>query len=74
LLILFPNSQSLVRIAPKKYYRMCFTDTQKAIELKKLKQHKELYYDLPRYNIYQKSAEEIFFLINGFHEKFKKMT
>lgn len=56
----------------KNYYKMCFTDTQRSLDLKKLKQNKELYYDIPRFNIYQKSAEEVFFLINGFHAKFKK--
>lgn len=70
----FSKFTKLSQECAKKYYKLCFTDTQKAVDLRKLKQNKELYYDLPRYNIYQKSAEEIFFLINGFHEKFKKMT
>lgn len=55
----------------KKYYRMCFTRINDLVDLKKLKQDKAYIYDLPRFNIHHNSAEEVFFLINGFHNRFK---
>lgn len=54
----------------KMYYKLAFTDTQRPVNLQALKEDREKIFDLPRYNIYQSSAEEVFFLINGFHEKF----
>ena len=55
----------------KKYYKLCFTRIDDHVDLNKLKNDKNYIYDLPRFNVYQDSAEEVFFLINGFHKKFK---
>ncbi|PBQ32553.1 hypothetical protein CNR22_12490 [Sphingobacteriaceae bacterium] len=55
----------------KKYYKMCFTKINDLVDLNRLKKDKNYYYDLPRFNIHQDSAEELFLLINGFHNKIK---
>lgn len=56
----------------KKYYKMCFTRINDFVDLKKIKSDKDYIYDLPRFNIHHDSAEEVFFLINGFHKKVKR--
>lgn len=56
----------------KKVYRLCFTRINALVKLKRLKTDKEYIYDLPRFNIHHDSAEEVFFLINGFHKKLAK--
>jgi peptidoglycan/xylan/chitin deacetylase (PgdA/CDA1 family) len=55
----------------KKYYTMCFTKINELVNLKRLKEDKNYYYDLPRFNIHQDTAEELFLLINGFHKRIK---
>lgn len=55
----------------KKYYKMCFTRINDLLDLKRLKKDPSYFYDLPRYNIHQDSAEEVFLLINGFHDKLR---
>lgn len=67
----FTKYNSLSMQLVKKYYRMSFTRINDLLDLKKLKNDPAYYYDLPRYNIHQDSAEEVFLLINGFHDKFK---
>ncbi len=56
----------------KKMYKLCFTRINDFVDLKKLKADKEYSYDLPRFNVHHYSAEEVFFLINGFHKKLGK--
>ncbi len=56
----------------KKLYKLCFTRINDFVDLKKLKADKEYSYDLPRFNVHHYSAEEVFFLINGFHKKLGK--
>jgi len=56
----------------KKYYSMCFTKINELVDLKKLKKDKNYIYELPRFNIHQDSAEELFLLINGFHKMIKR--
>lgn len=58
--------------AVKKYYRMSFTKINDLVDLQKLKNDKNYIYDLPRFNIHQDSAEELFLLINGFHKMIKR--
>lgn len=55
----------------KKYYTMCFTKINDLVDFKRLKEDKEYYYDLPRFNIHQDTAEELFLLINGFHKRIR---
>ena len=56
----------------KKYYRICFTHINELVDLPKLKKDKNYVYELPRFNIHQDSAEELFLLINGFHRMIRK--
>jgi len=56
----------------KRYYSMCFTRINDHVDLKKLKEDKTYLYELPRFNIHQDSAEELFLLINGFHKMIKR--
>lgn len=55
----------------KKYYKLCFTKINELVDLNKLKTDKNYMYDLPRFNIHQDTAEELFLLINGFHKRFR---
>ncbi|MBA3663529.1 MAG: polysaccharide deacetylase family protein [Bacteroidetes bacterium] len=55
----------------KKYYTMCFSKINEPVNLEKFKTDKEYLFDLPRYNVHHSSAEEVFFLINGFHKRLK---
>jgi peptidoglycan/xylan/chitin deacetylase (PgdA/CDA1 family) len=65
----FANYNSLSLRKVKQYYKMCFTRINDFVDLKKLEKDKEYYYDLPRFIIHHDSAEEVFFLINGFHKR-----
>jgi len=65
----FANYNHVSMGMAKKLYKMCFTKMNDFVELKKLKTDKEYIYSLPRFNIHHSSAEEVFFLINGFHKK-----
>jgi len=56
----------------KKYYTMCFTRINDLVDLNKLKKEKNYFYELPRFNIHQESAEEMFLLINGFHKMIRR--
>ncbi len=53
----------------KQLYAICFTKINDLISLKKIKTDKDYLYNLPRFNIHHDTAEEVFFLINGFHNK-----
>ncbi|WP_317899518.1 polysaccharide deacetylase family protein [Aurantibacillus circumpalustris] len=55
----------------KKHYAMCFTKINELVSLSKLKEDRNYLYELPRFNIHQGSAEELFLLINGFHKMIK---
>lgn len=63
----FGKNNILARKHAKKYYDMCFTGIGRPVDINKLKVDPEYAYDLYRYNIHHSSAEEVFFLINGFH-------
>ena len=67
----FAKYNELSLNAVKKYYTLCFTKINDLVDLKKLKQDKDYFYDLPRFNIHQDSPEELFLLINGFHKMIK---
>lgn len=67
----FPFSNSnpdSIRLA-KTLYKICFTDINQFVSLKKLQNEPDYKYDLPRFNVHHHTAEEVFFLINGFHQK-----
>ncbi len=67
----FANYNDISITIAKKLYKLCFTRINDFVELKKLKTDKNYIYDLPRFNVHHDSPEEVFFLINGFHKKFK---
>lgn len=67
----FAKFNNLSLDSVKKHYNICFTRINDFVDLKKLKRDSDYYYDLPRFNIHQDSAEEVFLLINGFHKKIK---
>ncbi len=52
----------------KENYKMCFTGINDFVDLDKLKNDKKYLYGLSRFNVHQSTAEEAFFLINGFHK------
>jgi peptidoglycan/xylan/chitin deacetylase (PgdA/CDA1 family) len=54
----------------KRHYDKAFTDVQKPVNIHKLREDEAYRYDLPRYNVYHGTAEEVFLLINGFHKNF----
>lgn len=56
----------------KKYFRICFTGLNKMVEINKIKSSPDELYNLHRFNVHHNSAEEVLFLINGFHSFFKK--
>ncbi len=68
----FANYSEVSLSFAKKLYKLCFTRINDFVDLKKLKKDKEYSYDLPRFNVHHYSAEEVFFLINGFHKKLGK--
>jgi hypothetical protein len=68
----FAKSNNLAVTIARKYYKMCFTRIDDSVDLEKLKKDGDYYYDLPRYNVHQDTPEEMFFMINGFHERFKR--
>ncbi len=59
------------RIA-KRYYEFCFTKINDFVYLKKRDADESYRYDMARFNVHQDTAQEVFFLINGFHSMFKK--
>jgi hypothetical protein len=59
-----PHSLRIV----KENYQLCFTGLGKPVDLNKLKTESSELFNLHRYNIHHDSAEEVFFLINGFHQ------
>lgn len=56
----------------KNIYKLCFTRITDFVDLNKLKTDREYIFDLPRFNVHHYTAEEVFFLINGFHKKLGK--
>ena len=52
----------------KQIYQMSFTDINDFVDLQKLQTEPAYKYNLPRFNIHHDSAEEVFFVINGFHK------
>ena len=67
----FANCNEVSINIAKKLYKLCFTRINDFVYLNKLKQDKTYLYDLPRFNVHHDSAEEVFFLINGFHKKLR---
>lgn len=68
----FANFSDLSINLVKKVYKISFTGINDFVNLKRLKEDSDYIYNLPRFNIHHDSAEEVFFLINGFHRKFLK--
>lgn len=64
------NDLSLSKV--KQLYKMCFTDINDFVYLDKIKINSNELYNLSRFYVHQKSAEEVFMLINGFHKLFKR--
>lgn len=64
------NDLSLSKV--KQLYKMCFTDINDFVYLDKIKKNPNELYNLSRFYVHQKSAEEVFMLINGFHKIFKR--
>ena len=64
----FANFNDISIDTAKRIYRMSFTDINDFVDLKKLETEPEYKYNLPRFNIHHDSAEEVFFVINGFHK------
>ncbi len=56
----------------QRLYKISFTRINDLVNLKKINREKEYMYNLPRFNIHHDTAEEVFFLINGFHNKLYK--
>lgn len=56
----------------KKIYKLCFTRISDFVHLDRLKENKDEIYNLARFNVHHDSAEEVFFLMNGFHKKLGK--
>jgi len=67
----FANYNQLSLQTAKKYYKLCFTKINQLIDLSKLSSDREYAFDLARFNIHHDSPEEVFLLINGFHQRFK---
>lgn len=63
----FANSNTLSVGIAKRIYRLLFTGIDDFVDLKRLETDPDYKYDLPRFNIHHDSAEEVFFVINGFH-------
>lgn len=68
----FTKFNALSMSIVKKYYTLCFTRINDSVDLRRFKQDKNYLYELPRFNIHQDSAEELFLLINGFHKMIKR--
>lgn len=70
----FSRFNTLALSTVKKYYKMSFTRINDFVDLKRLKHDKDYAYELPRFNIHQDTAEEVFLLINGFHARIKRQA
>jgi peptidoglycan/xylan/chitin deacetylase (PgdA/CDA1 family) len=57
----------------KKHYRLCFTGINDFVYLDKLRKDEDSIYNLSRFNVHHDTAEEVFFLINGFHKKLSRL-
>lgn len=68
----FANYNPLSIGIAKEVYKMCFTGIDNFVSLKKMENDPGYKYDLPRFNIHHDSAEEVFFVINGFHRRLKR--
>lgn len=63
----FANFNALSIGVARRIYRLLFTGIDNFVDLKRLQSDPDYKYDLPRFNIHHDSAEEVFFVINGFH-------
>ncbi len=68
----FASYNELSLSLSKKLYKICFTAINDFVDLRRLKEDKEYRYNLPRFNVHHDTAEEVFFLINGFHRWLKR--
>lgn len=67
----FANYDNASINAAKKTYKLCFTGLNDFINLNEFKANPDVANNLKRFNIHQDSAEEVFFLINGFHKRLR---
>lgn len=67
----FANYDDTSVNAARKVYKLCFTGLNEFIDLTEFKANPLIAHDLKRFNIHQDSSEEVFFLINGFHNKLR---
>ncbi|MDP1801084.1 MAG: polysaccharide deacetylase family protein [Bacteroidota bacterium] len=67
----FANCNEVSISIAKKLYKLCFTRINDFVNLNSIKKDQDYLYDLPRYNVHQDSAAEVFFLMNGFHKKLR---
>lgn len=65
----FANCNDVSINIAKKLYKLCFTRINDFVDLNKIGKDKGYSYDLARFNVHHDSAEEVFFLMNGFHKK-----
>jgi peptidoglycan/xylan/chitin deacetylase (PgdA/CDA1 family) len=68
----FANYNQMSIDIARKIYKVAFTGINDFVSLEKLKKDSTYKYNLPRFNIHQDSAEEVFFVINGFHRRLLK--
>jgi peptidoglycan/xylan/chitin deacetylase (PgdA/CDA1 family) len=68
----FASYNELSLTLSKKLYKICFTAINNFVDLHQLKEDANYRYNLPRFNVHHDSAEEVFFLINGFHRRLKR--
>lgn len=68
----FSNYNTASISVAKKLYRICFTGINEFVSLQKLESEPDYKYDMPRFNVHHHTAEEAFFLINGFHKKLSR--
>lgn len=67
----FANYDEISVNEARKFYKLCFTGLNDFIDLEEFKSNPEVSYNIKRFNIHQDCAEEVFFLINGFHKKLR---
>lgn len=68
----FAKFNSLSLNIVKKHYKLCFTGIDNSVDLNQINRDKGSLFNLPRFNVHHDTAEEVFFLINGFHKKFRR--
>jgi peptidoglycan/xylan/chitin deacetylase (PgdA/CDA1 family) len=67
----FANYNTYSLQVARKYYSMSFTDINNFVELNNLRENPDYIYRLPRFSVHHDTAEEVFFLVNGFHRGFR---